>query len=292
MIVVTGAAGQLGTAFQTILPDDCVFLSRADLDLTNRDSMAPTIAAIKPTAVINCAAYTDVDRAETDEETANVVNGYAVGELAGVCRDIGARFVTFSTDYVFDGTKDGGYVESDAPSPINAYGRSKLLGERLTSEINPDALVVRTSWLLSGTHPNFVRTMLRLLAEGEVSVVNDQFGRPTLVDDLAPAVLEAMGLGLVGILHLANEGVTTWFGLAREVAGIAGVDTSRVRPCATPDYPTPAVRPANSVLETERFNSSGLTPMPDYHASLMSAVRAHILSQNVHRASQRDREDS
>jgi len=145
VILVTGAAGQLGTAFRKILPDDSVFLSRADLDLTDLDRIASTIAAIGPTAVINCAAYTAVDKAESDEETANTVNGHAVGELAEVCRDIAARFVTFSTDYVFDGTKDGGYVESDAPNPINAYGRSKLLGERLALEANPEALIIRTS---------------------------------------------------------------------------------------------------------------------------------------------------
>ena len=270
MIVVTGAAGQLGTAFQTILPDDCVFLSRADLDLTNRDSMTPTIAAIKPTAVINCAAYTDVDRAETDEETANVVNGYAVGELAGVCRDIGARFVTFSTDYVFDGTKDGGYVESDAPSPINAYGRSKLLGERLAMEANPGSLIVRTSWLLSGTHPNFASTMIRLISEGDVTVVNDQSGRPTLVNDLAPKTMEVMADGLSGILHLANDGITTWYELAIEIADLAGLDRRHVHACPAAEYSTSARRPTNSVLDSERMRRC----LPPYGPALSAVVRS------------------
>lgn len=270
MIVVTGAQGQLGTAFNKILREDAIFLTRGELDLTDVGAIAPTVAALDPSVVINCAAYTAVDRAETDEERANAVNAYAVRELAEVCRDIDARFVTYSTEYVFDGTKEGGYVESDEPSPLNAYGRSKLLGEELALGANPDTLVVRTSWLLSGTHHNFARTMLRLVAEGEVSVVNDQFGRPTLVDDLAPATIEAIALGLVGVLHLANAGATTWYDLARRVADIAGLESSRVHACSTADYPTPAARPVNSVLDSERLSDL----MPGYEASLAAAVKS------------------
>ena len=278
MIVVTGARGQLGTAFRKILAEDAVFLGRAELDLANLESIAPTLAAFEPTVVINCAAYTAVDRAEDDEEAVNLVNGYAVGELAGVCRDLGAKFVTFSTDYVFDGTKDGGYVESDTPNPINAYGRSKLLGERLALEANPEALIVRTSWLLSGTHPNFIAKMLELLAKGDVSVVSDQFGRPTIVDDLALATVEAMNRGVTGLLHLTNDGTTTWYRLACEIAGVAGMDSGRLHPCATADYPTPAMRPANSVLDSERIASSGVTPMPLYRYSLRRAVQRAIVA--------------
>jgi len=272
VIVVTGVDGQLGTAFRKILSRDDLFLTRVELDLTNLDRIGPTIAALEPSVVINCAAYTAVDRAETDEETANIVNGYAVGELADVCRDLGARFVTFSTDYVFDGTKDGGYVESDTPNPINAYGRSKLLGERLSLDANPDSLIIRTSWLLSGTHPNFIAKMLELLAKGDVSVVSDQFGRPTIVDDLAPATFEAMDRGVTGLLHLTNDGVTTWFELARETAQIAGYRPSQVRPCSTDEYPTPGVRPVNSVLESEMVEKVGLTPIPSYTARLWEII--------------------
>ncbi len=270
MIVVTGADGQLGTAFRKILTDDVVFLTRATLDLGDLGRIGPTLAGLQPSAVINCAAYTAVDGAESEEDTASTINGRAVHEMATVCRDAGVRFVTFSTDYVFDGTKDGGYVESDAPNPINAYGRSKLLGERLALEANPDALIIRTSWLLSGTHPNFALTMLRLLGKRDVSVVNDQFGRPTLVDDLARATLEAVDDGVTGVLHLANVGVTTWFELARQVADIAGLDSARVHPCATAEYPTLAARPPNSVLDSERLSS----PMPRYEASLTAAVQS------------------
>ena len=180
------------------------------------------------------------------------------------------RFISFSTDNVCDGTKDGGYVESDEPNPVNAYGRSKLLGEQLALDANPDTLIVRTSWLLSGTHRNFASTMLQMVAEGEVSVVNDQFGRPTLVDDLAPAVLEATDRGLDGVLHLANAGVTTWYDLARQIVDLAGLDSGRVHACSTADYPTPAERPANSVLDSERL----LDAMARYEVSLVAAVKS------------------
>lgn len=270
MIVVTGADGQLGTAFGKVLSNDDAFLTRAELDLADLGSIRPTLSTLQPSIVINCAAYTAVDAAEDEEDLASTVNGHAVRELATYCREARARFVTFSTDYVFDGSKEGGYVESDVPNPINAYGRSKLLGEQLAHEADPDALIVRTSWLLSGTHRNFASTMLRLVAEGDVSVVNDQFGRPTLVDDLAPATLEAMDAGLTGILHLANVGATSWFDLARQVADIAGLDSGRVHPCTTGEYPTLAPRPANSVLDSERLSD----PMPPYEPSLTSAVRS------------------
>jgi dTDP-4-dehydrorhamnose reductase len=193
-----------------------------------------------------------------------------------VCRELGAQFVTFSTDYVFDGTKDGGYVESDRPRPINAYGRSKLLGERLAVEANPDALIVRTSWLLSGTHPNFAQSMLSHLPEGTVSVVNDQFGHPTLVDDLVPTVLEALTSGVVGTLHLANSGTASWYELACEIAAIADIDPERVKPCATEDYPSPASRPRISILDSERLDILGLKPMPSYRGSLVRAVDALV----------------
>lgn len=270
MIVVTGADGQLGTAFRKVLSNDDAFLTRTELDLTDLGSIRPTLKALQPSAVINCAAYTAVDTAENEEDLASTVNGHAVGELAMFCRETGAKLVTFSTDYVFDGSKEGGYVESDVPNPINAYGRSKLLGERLAHEADPDALIVRTSWLLSGTHRNFASRMLRLVAEGDVSVVNDQFGRPTLVDDLAPATLEAMDADLTGIVHLANVGATSWFELARQVANIAGLDSGRVHPCTTAEYPTLAPRPTNSVLDSERLTN----PMPRYEPSLTTAVHS------------------
>ncbi len=268
MIVVTGATGQLGTAFRRMLPSDTVSLTRTDLDLGDVEQIAPTLGALAPSVVINCAAYTAVERAESDSATANTINGRAVGAMAEACRENGARLVTFSTDYVFDGTKDGGYVESDTPNPINAYGRSKLLGERLALETDPDVLIIRTSWLLSGTHSNFAHTVLERVAAGEVLVVNDQFGRPTMVSDLAVATCNALDAGITGVLHMANTGVTTWYELARQIVTFAGLDSSRVHPCSTAQHPTLAPRPANSVLDSERLPDA----MPHYGPSLEAAI--------------------
>ena len=272
MIVVTGADGQLGTAFHKRLPGETRFLTISDLDLSRTATIRPVITDLRPSTVINCAAYTAVDRAEEDEELARAINATAVGELAAATADIGARLVTFSTDYVFDGAKDGAYVEDDEPNPINAYGRTKLEGEHAAVAANPDALIVRTSWLLSGTHPNFASTMLRLIGEGEVKVVDDQRGHPTFVDDLAAATMAAIEADASGVLHLTNTGTTTWYGLAREIAGVAGLDVDRVQPTTTVEFPLPARRPANSVLDSIRLGELGLDPLPDYADSLRTAV--------------------
>ncbi len=272
MIVVTGVSGQLGSAFRRRLGDGALYLVEDDLDFTNVAAIGPTIEELTPALVINCAAYTAVDDAEEDEATARVVNATAVGELADVTKDIGARLVTFSTDYVFDGTKEGPYVETDEPKPINAYGRTKLEGEQLALGASEETLVIRTSWLLSGTHPNFAATMLRLIAAGPVQVVDDQRGHPTLVDDLVAGTLDALEAGATGILHLANAGTTTWYDLAREIADLAGLDAGRVQPVTTDDFARPARRPANSVLESVRLVELGLARLPNYHEALHQAV--------------------
>lgn len=274
MIVVTGPTGQLGTAFGRLLEGQEVRnLSETELDFQHLEEIPRALAAIGPSMVINCAAYTAVDAAEEDEDTARIVNATAVGALAAACADLGARFVTFSTDYVFDGTSADGYVETDQPNPMSAYGRTKLEGERLALVRNPDALVIRTSWLLSGTHANFASTMIELISRGPVKVVDDQRGRPTLADDLARATVDSVGRGATGILHLANEGITTWYGLAREIASIAGLDFERVTPCSTDEFPRPAPRPADSVLNSERVAGLGINPMPPYQPSLALAVK-------------------
>jgi len=272
VIVVTGSNGQLGTAFRRLLGDDGEYLTRRDLALDDVASIRPALERLRPSVVINCAAYTAVDRAEEHEDMARIVNAAAVGELASVAADIGASLVTFSSDYVFDGTKEGAYIETDQTNPINAYGRTKLEGERLCLDANPEALVTRTSWVMSGTHPNFAATMLRLIGEGEVDVVDDQRGHPTFVDDLAVGTMAALDAGATGILHLTNAGVATWYDLAREIAAAAGLDVDRVRPTTTAQFPSAATRPANSVLESVRFDELGLEPLPDYHESLQAAV--------------------
>jgi dTDP-4-dehydrorhamnose reductase len=277
LILVTGATGQLGTAFRKYLGDDARYFERSELDLAHPGEANAVIRGLRPDAVINCAAYTAVDRAESEEGMAYAVNASAVEEMAIATRDIGARFVTYSTDYVFDGSKPDPYVESDPTVPINAYGRTKLEGERMALAANADSLVIRTSWVMSGTHRNFAAVMLELMAKGDVTVVADQSGRPTLVDDLVVGTMDALGLGASGVLHMANSGSTTWYELARTIADIAGLDAGRVTPCSTADFPTVAARPLNSVLDSERLGRLGMTPMPDFHGSLEAAV-AQLLS--------------
>ena len=274
MILLLGATGQLGTAMTGML-DDFVAPTRAELDLSRltRERADEVVSASKPHLLVNCAAYTAVDKAEEEVDLATAVNGEAVGILAEVTADHGIPLVTFSTDYVFDGTGTRPYLESDATAPVNAYGRSKLVGEKLALDANPDTLVIRTSWVISGTHPNFVATMLRLASEGrELTVVDDQRGRPTVAADLARGALDAVDEGASGILHLTNEGTTTWFGLARASLELAGLDPELIQPCSTDEYPTPAARPAYSVLGSERRETLSLDALPDWRESLPALV--------------------
>lgn len=272
MIAVLGARGQLGSAFCRLLGAAAAAVTRAELDLTDLETIPVWVKTRRPEVIVNCAAYTAVDAAEDDAATARRVNAEAVGVLAEAARTTDARLVTFSTDYVFDGTKPEPYVESDPPRPLSVYGRTKAEGERAALEANPDALVVRTSWVLSGTHPNFAATMLRLIRQGPVRVVEDQRGRPTIVDDLAQATMACLEAGVAGIVHLTNQGETTWYGLAKEVAVIAGLDPDRVSPCTTVEYPRPAPRSANSVLDSERLAGLGVAPLPHYRPSLERVV--------------------
>jgi len=272
--VVTGASGQLGTAFGRLLPE-AMLLSRRDLDLDRPEHVFDALAVLRPSALINCAAYTAVDAAEANQDEAFRVNAAAVGEMARYASGAAIPFVTFSTDYVFPGDATEPYVESTPTSPINAYGSAKLAGERLALSVNPRSLIVRTSWVISGTHRNFVATMIRLAGERDVvRVVNDQQGRPTVAADLAAAAHTALESEVTGILHLANAGATTWFGLAREAVALAGFDPERIQPCPTTDFPTPARRPAYSVLGTERGGETGVTPLPHWKDSLPRVVAA------------------
>jgi dTDP-4-dehydrorhamnose reductase len=277
MILVIGAGGQVGTAL-TALPGT-VGLTRADVDLatTTESAIAALIDAHHPDVVVNAAAYTAVDRAETEEDLATRVNGEVVGMLARVCAAGGIRFVTYSTDYVFDGRGTRPYLETDPVDPINAYGRSKLVGERAVLAAGGNGLIIRTSWVISGTHPNFVATMLRLTGEGrQLNVIDDQHGRPTVAADLATATLQAVQVGATGVLHLANHGETSWYQLARSAVELGGGDPDLIRPCTTADYPTPAERPSYSTLDTALAERLGIEPLPDWRRSLPGVVRSLV----------------
>jgi dTDP-4-dehydrorhamnose reductase len=235
----------LGQDVMRVAGPDAVGLTRADLDITDRDAVG---AAIGPhDLVINCAAWTNVDGAEDQAEQAMLVNRDGARHVA----EAAGRVVHVGTDYVFDGSKRGAYVESDPTAPLQEYGRTKLAGEEAVAAANPDHLIVRASWLFGAGGANFVATMLRLGDErDELRVVDDQVGCPTFTGHLAEGLVALAQGGERGVRHLAGGGSCSWYEFAREIFGRAGVDC-QVEPCTTAEFPRPAARPANSVMTTE-----------------------------------------
>lgn len=254
-LLVTGAGGMLGSAVSaTALAagHGVGARERSQLDITDAEAVDRAIGSEPWDAVINCAAWTDVDGAEESEAQATLVNGQGPANLARACAAGGVRLVHVSTDYVFAGDKEGPYVESDPTGPRSAYGRSKLAGEEAVTAAGGDHAIVRTSWLYGAGGPNFVDTMLRLGGERDsVAVVDDQLGRPTWTGDLAPALVACATASQAGLFHAAGEGSCTWFELARQALAIAG-SSCVIEPTTTENFPRPAPRPANSVLDTER----------------------------------------
>jgi dTDP-4-dehydrorhamnose reductase len=261
-LLVTGGAGMLGRAVTeaaTRLGHEVTSLSRAELDITDADRVCRAIGAARARAVVNCAAWTDVDGAEEHEREATATNGAGAGNVARAAEETGSRIVHVSTDYVFDGSKTTPWVESDAVGPIGAYGRSKLAGEQEVVAAGPGHAIVRTAWLFGAFGRNFVDTMLELGRErDEVSVVTDQVGNPTWTVHLAEALVElAERDGDVGVFHAAAAGSCSWYELAVEVFDRAGA-SCRVRPTTSDRFPRAARRPAYSVLGTERDEAPSL----------------------------------
>lgn len=273
-LLVLGSGGMLGRAVTRDaqrLGHDVVALSHADLDITDADHVARIVAAAEPRAVVNCAGFTDVDGAERDEARALRVNGDGAGHVARAAADAGARVVHVSTDYVFDGTKGDPWLESDPVAPLQAYGRTKLAGERAVAAANPDHAIVRTAWLFGAGGPNFVATMLRAGAErDEVTVVTDQRGRPTWTGHLAAALVEiAEREGDVGLFHAGGEGECSWYEFAVEIFDRARL-RCRVVPTTSERFARPARRPAYSVLGTEREPGIVLPPWQDGLAAYLA----------------------
>jgi len=266
-ILVTGAGGMLGRAVVDAaarLGHDVCAAARADLDITDAAAVRRLVAEQCPKAVINCAAYTDVDGAESDRATALAINGDGAGNVATAAAEIGAQIVHVSTDYVFDGSKREPWLESDPVGPLGAYGDTKLAGERAVIAANPRHAIVRTAWLFGAGGKNFVDTMLTLGAErDEVSVVTDQIGCPTWSVHLAGALVElAERPSETGIHHIAGAGSCSWNELALEVFDRAGIDC-RVLPTTSDAFPRPAPRPAYSVLGSERSDPLSLPAWQD-----------------------------
>jgi len=288
--LVTGAAGMLGrdlTALLTGRGEEVTALTRADLDITDGAAAASAVSAVKPDVVVNCAAWTAVDAAEEHEAQALAINGHGPANLAAACADLGAVLVHPSTDYVFHGDASAPYAEDAAPAPAGAYGRTKLAGERAVLDALPDAsYVVRTAWLYGAHGKNFAKTMLRL-ARSDVApgVVADQYGQPTWTADVAAKIYDLVGSAApAGIYHATSSGQTTWFGFAEEIfrlhhdLEIQNRDTERARltprPLTTAEYPTPAKRPAYSVLGHAAWHAAGIAPIGDWKDALRRAFPA------------------
>jgi dTDP-4-dehydrorhamnose reductase len=275
-VLVTGAHGQVGRELVAAFGDhDVTALGHTDLDVADREAVLAAVTGLHPDAVVHAAAWTDVDGCESDEDRALRVNALGARHVGEAARRVGAHVCAISTDYVFDGTKAGPYVEWDTPNPQSAYGRSKLAGEL---ELLPvaDATVVRTSWVCGAHGHNMVKTILRLAAQHDtLRFVDDQRGHPTFARDLAGAVRRLVVERRPGCFHVTNQGAVSWFEFARSVLEASGQDPARVEPIATADLdpPRPAPRPANSVLENTALRLSGLPLLRDHREPLAELVR-------------------
>ena len=280
-LLVTGANGQLGwelgqlaeayPAFEFVLVD------RSQLDLAFPETFEKIIQTIAPDCIINTAAYTAVDKSETEKALSYTVNATAVQTLASICKKLAIPFMTYSTDYVFDGEATEPYASSTKVDPVNYYGSTKAAGETLAMEANEDAIIIRTSWVFSSHGNNFVKTMMRLMKErDQLNIVADQKGRPTYAKDLAMAtmkMIEAMNAGksIKGVYHFANTGETTWFDFAATIKAIAGLDCA-LNPIETKDFPTPAKRPAYSVLDTSKIEEALSIAIPHWEDALRDCM--------------------
>jgi dTDP-4-dehydrorhamnose reductase len=283
--LVTGAHGQLGSDVVATLSgngaalsgnadDEVLAVGRAALDITDSAAVDRTVAEFRPDVLVNAAAYTAVDAAETDEAAAYRINASAPATLAVALTRHGGRLIHVSTDYVFAGDADTPYDVDDPTGPKSAYGRTKLAGELAVRELLPDAsYVVRTAWVYGAVGGNFVKTMVRLAGEREtVSVVDDQRGSPTWSRDLARALVQlGRSRAPAGIYHCTGSGDTTWFGFTQAIFSELGTDPGRVLPTTTDAFPRPAPRPAYSVLSDRAWLGAGLAPMPGWRDALAEA---------------------
>lgn len=276
-ILVTGSNGQLGNELRSISKNyaqyQFLFASRHDLSIENTESLHSFFMKNHIDYCINCAAYTAVDKAESERDLAFEINANAVGELAKICSEHRTKFIHISTDYVYDGSSGVALKEDSLVGPVNIYGASKLEGERLALRNNPSTLIIRTSWVYSSYGNNFVKTMIRLLTEkDEINVINDQLGSPTYAADLARVIMKFVeqtgkGKSFSGIINYSNAGVTTWYDFAEEIKSQIHSDC-KINPIPTSSYPTPAKRPLYSVLDTSKIKELLQIEIPSWKESL------------------------
>lgn len=283
-VLVTGANGQLGCALRRLLdreiPGEAIYTDKQELDLTDAAAVENFIRDNEVTHIVNCAAYTAVDRAEEEKRECTLINTDAVKNLAAAADLLGAKIIHISTDYVFDGTNHRPYRESDKVNPISQYGTTKRKGETALLALAPESIIIRTAWLYSDTGHNFVKTILALAEkQNEIRVVCDQIGTPTYARDLAEAVLAVLKSHqwVAGIYHFTDEGAASWYDFAKAILRIAGKKT-RVVPIPTEDYPTLAQRPAYSILDRSRIKATYGVEIPHWEDALADCVKL-ILNQ-------------
>ena len=277
-ILITGCNGQLGNEMQLLeeLSHQHTYFNTdvAELDITNQEAIETYIEQNSIDGIVNCAAYTAVDKAEENAELCDLLNHVAPGYLAAAIEKRGGWMIQVSTDYVFDGTNHTPYVETDAVCPNSVYGRTKLAGEQAVQNACQKTMIIRTAWLYSTFGNNFVKTMIRLGKEKtELGVIFDQIGTPTYARDLAVAIFAAINKGIVpGIYHFSNEGVISWYDFTKAIHRIAGITTCQVRPLHTSEYPTPAARPHYSVLDKTKIKTTYGIEVPYWEESLAECI--------------------
>ena len=277
-ILITGCNGQLGNEIQLLQAQYAQHTwfntDVNELDITDKAAIERFVEANEIDGIVNCAAYTAVDKAESDPQLARKLNAEAPAFLAEAVAKRGGWMVQVSTDYVFNGTKHTPYVETDEPCPNSVYGQTKLEGEQAVSKLCPNAMIIRTAWLYSEFGNNFVKTMIRLGREREqLGVIFDQVGTPTYAHDLATAIMTAIDKGIKpGVYHFSNEGVTSWYDFTKSIHRLAGINTCQVSPLHTAEYPTPACRPAYSVLDKTKIKDAYGIEIPHWEESLAKCI--------------------
>ena len=283
-ILITGANGQLGREMRRLLDGDNrfapIYTDVDELDITDMSAVDQMVGGLQLDYIINCAAYTAVDRADDDEDTASLINAQAVENLATAAARHGARMIHVSTDYVFDGEGNRPYCEDDAPHPVSAYGRTKLAGEQALLRLLPEqSVILRTAWLYSPHGKNFVKTMLELgRTRDSLRVVYDQVGSPTSATDLARAIITVMTAAEwhPGIYHFCNEGAVSWYDFTKAIHRLAGITTCDVQPCLSHEFPAKAHRPAYSVLDKAKFKTTFGTTIPYWEESLEEIIKNRL----------------
>ncbi len=279
-ILVTGSNGQLGNEIRRLINDypsfEFLFTDVAELDITNEEAIDDLVLGYKPAAIINCAAYTAVDKAEQDEKIAFLINSNAVGNLARVASKYNALLVHISTDYVFDGTGCRPYIEEDPTNPVSMYAKSKHAGEQHVQSYANKALIIRTSWLYSEFGHNFVKTIMKYGKErGQLNVVFDQVGTPTYAHDLAKVILDILDtksiLDGVEVFHYSDEGVTSWYDFAIAIAEFSEIEC-KINPIETREYPLPAARPFYSVFNKTKIKQRFQITIPYWRDSLRECI--------------------